>query len=84
MKTILLIALAGGMAFAGTAPAAAAQGCGPGGHRGYHGYCRPNRGTVIVAPPRPVIGVYYTGHGYWDGHRYWGHRYRYNRGWRYR
>lgn len=44
---------------AGFGAAEAAQGCGPGFHRGPYGGCRPNGGAVIVAPrvvaPRIVV-----------------------------
>ena len=85
MKTIFLSALAAGAVLAVATPADAAQGCGPGGHRGYYGHCRPNRGPGVVAGPGAlVIGTYYPNRGYWDGRRYWGHRYRWHGGWRYR
>lgn len=83
MRMILLAALAAGAALTVAAPADARQGCGPGGRRGPGGYCRPNRGPVVVAP-RIVVGRFYEGRGYWDGRRYWGHRYRLHGGWRYR
>ena len=83
MRKILLAALAAGAALTVTAPADARQGCGVGAHRGPGGYCRVNRGRVIVAP-RVVVGRYYHGRGYWDGRRYWGQRYRWHGGWRYR
>ena len=82
MKKLIALALAAGATFAATAPADAAQGCGPGGHRGPYGHCRPNygpgRGPVLV------VGNFYHGRGYWDGRRYWQNRYRYHDGWRYR
>ena len=63
--------------------AQAAQGCGPGYHRGPYGGCRPNLGPgPVVVGPR--LGVFYGGRGWWDGHRYWGNRYRWHGGWRYR
>jgi hypothetical protein len=83
MKRILLTALATGAVLAAVTPADARQGCGPGGHRGPYGHCRPNMG-----PGGPggalVIGTYYPNQGYWDGHRYWQHRDRWHGGWRYR
>ena len=79
MKTILMAALAAGTVMTATAPADAAQGCGPGGHRGPYGHCLPNRG-----PGGVIVGQYYRGRGYWAGQRYWGHRERFNGGWRYR
>ncbi|WP_081504332.1 GCG_CRPN prefix-to-repeats domain-containing protein [Sphingomonas sp. PAMC 26621] len=83
MRKILLAAIAAGAAFTVVAPAEARQGCGVGAHRGPGGYCRPNRGRVVVAP-RLRIGGFYGGRGYWDGRRYCDHRYRYHGGWRYR
>lgn len=82
MRKILLAAIAAGTALVAVAPADARQGCGPDGHRGPGGYCRPNRGAVIA--PGVRIGVFYPGRGYWDGRRYWGHRYQWHGGWRYR
>ncbi len=84
MNRLVAAALAAGIAVVGVSSAQAAQGCGPGGHRGPHGNCRPNRGPVVVAPGRLVVGQYYGSRGYWDGHRYWQHRDRANGGWRYR
>ena len=83
MKSLLTIALAvGTIGFA--APAVARQGCGGGFHRGPYGHCRPNAGTAVIYPGRPVIGVYYPNRGYWHGGRYWERRYHHNGGWRYR
>lgn len=83
MRKILLAAIAAGAAFTVVAPAEARQGCGVGAHRGPGGYCRPNRGRVVVVP-RARIGVFYPGRGYWSGQRYYNHRYRWHGGWRYR
>lgn len=86
MKKLIFAALAAGAVFTATA-AEAAQGCGPGFHRGPYGHCRPNRGPAPVAGIAVgplVIGTFYPGHGYWDGHRYWAHRERWHGGWRYR
>jgi hypothetical protein len=83
MKKLLLATAAIGSLLAAAAPADARQGCGPGGHRGPNGHCRPNHGRM-VAGPALRIGVFYPGHGYWDGHRYWQHRERWHHGWRYR
>lgn len=83
MRMLLLAAIATGAALTLTAPAEARQACGAGAHRGPNGYCRPNRGRVVVAP-RARIGVFYPGRGYWDGRRYFQHRYRWHGGWRYR
>lgn len=84
MKKLLLATAAIGSLLVAAAPAEARQGCGPGGHRGYYGHCRPNHRQAIMVEPGLRIGVYYPGHGYWDGHRYWHHRYRWHHGWRYR
>ncbi len=93
MKRAILIALAAGSVLAAAAPASAREGCGPGGHRGPYGHCRPNRGPGPVGPGVGVavgpggglvIGNFYRGRGYWDGHRYWQHRERWRGGWRYR
>jgi hypothetical protein len=83
MKKLLLATIAIGSVLAAAAPANAAQGCGPGGHRGPYDHCRPNHGGAVIAPVLR-IGVFYPGHGYWDGHRYWQHRERWHGGWRYR
>ena len=86
MKKLFAIALLAGVATLGATAAEARQGCGPGGHRGYYGHCRPNRGGAVVVTPGGalIVGNYYRGRGYWDGHRYWHNRYRYHGGWRYR
>jgi len=82
-KTIFGIVAA--VAMLGMVPMAnAAQGCGPGWHRGPYGRCHPNRRPVVIVPGRLVIGTYYPGRGWWDGHRYWVHRYHWHHGWRYR
>ena len=83
MKKVMLGVLAASAAMVVVSSAHAAGGCGPGGHRGPYGACRPNFG------PRPVVagpayGVFYPGRGYWDGHRYWANRYAWHGGWRYR
>jgi hypothetical protein len=58
MKTLFAAVLVAGT-LAGFGAAEAAQGCGPGFHRGPYGGCRPNGGAVIVAPrvvvPRVVV-----------------------------
>jgi len=90
LKRALLIALAAGSVMAVAAPAEAREGCGPGGHRGPYGHCRPNRGpgprgpVVGVGPGGLVIGNFYEGRGYWDGRRYWHNRDRRNGRWYYR
>jgi hypothetical protein len=77
MKKFMMAALGVGAALTLASTAQAAQGCGPGGHRGPYGGCRPNFG------PGPALGVFYPGRGYWDGHRYYMHRGHYGAGWRY-
>jgi hypothetical protein len=80
MKKLLGLALAAGMTVVAVSAADAAQGCGPGGHRGPYGHCRPNGGPGGAW----VVGNFYPGHGYWDGHRWYQHRDRWHGGWRYR
>lgn len=66
MKTILAIALAAGVAIAGTSAVEARDGCGGGFHRGPAGRCRPNgggRGPVLVAPGI-IVGGFYPGRGF--------------------
>jgi hypothetical protein len=53
-------------------------------HRCGAGYYAPGYYGPGYYGPAPVIGVYYSGRGWWDGHRYWGHRYAWHGGWRYR
>ena len=91
IRKYLLIAMAVGAVASVAAPAQAREGCGPGGHRGPYGHCRPNRGpgrpgVAIGVPGGPalVIGNFYHGRGYWDGRRYWQRRERWHGGWRYR
>ena len=84
MNKLLLVALGASVALAGVSTAEARDGCGPGGHRGAYGRCRPNRGGPVVIAPGLVIGNYYRGRGYWNGHRYYQNRYRHRDGWRYR
>ena len=88
MRKLVFAAIAASTALAALSPAMAAEGCGPGGHRGPHGHCRPNGGPGFGGPgfngPPVVIGTYYPNRGYWDGHRYWQHRERWHGGWRYR
>jgi hypothetical protein len=83
MKKLIFAAIAAGMAFTALSPAEAAQGCGPGFHRGEYGGCRPNGGPAVRLGP-VVVGTYYPSRGWWDGHRYWAHRDRWHGGWRYR
>jgi hypothetical protein len=84
MNRIVAAALTATVALGGISTAQAAQGCGPGWHRGPYGHCRPNDRHVVVAAPGLVVGNYYHGRGYWDGRRYWQHRERWHNGWRYR
>lgn len=87
MKKFLIVALTSAAALTAVVSTAdAAQGCGPGFHRGPYGACRPNRpppGAVVVVPGGPRVGVYYHGRGYWDGHRYYMNRRAWHGGWRY-
>jgi hypothetical protein len=78
---LALSASAAVMTLAGTSSAQAAQGCGPGFHRGPAGRCRPNARPIVRE--RLIIGHRYD-RGYWDGRRYWRQRYRAHNGWRYR
>ena len=85
LKKALLTAVMAGATLAGVTAANAAQGCGPGFHRGAYGHCRPNRGLgPVVGPEAWIIGNFYPGRGYWDGHRWYQHRDRWHGGWRYR
>lgn len=84
MRKRLAAALAIGVAMLSVSSAEAREGCGPGGHRGPYGHCRPNRGPVVVERGPLVVDRYYAGRGYWDGRRYWQHRHRWHGGWRYR
>jgi hypothetical protein len=87
MKYRILFAALATTASLAVAPAAMArEGCGAGWHRGAYGRCVRNGGPlrIVVAPARPVIGVYYHRHGWWDGRRYWQQRYRHRNHWRYR
>jgi len=49
MKQLFALVLVAS-SLAGFGAANAAQGCGPGFHRGPYGGCRPNGGVVVVAP----------------------------------
>jgi len=92
MRKTLAAALAIGVALTAVSSAEARDGCGPGGHRGPYGHCRPNRGGPVIVDRGPVVvergplvvDRYYRGRGYWDGHRYWQNRHRWHGGWRYR
>ena len=85
MNTRIPMIAAALVAIAATAGSAEARdGCGPGGHRGPWGHCRPNGGPgVVVAPGGWVVDRYYPGRGYWDGHGWRHHRRHGPEGWRY-
>jgi hypothetical protein len=55
MKYLFAAAVLVTTAFAGISAAEAAQGCGPGWHRGPYGGCVRNRGPVVVAPGPAVV-----------------------------
>jgi hypothetical protein len=62
MKYLIAAALLATTVVGFTATADAAQGCGPGYHRGPYGRCVPNRGAVVVVRPpvyraAPVVVV---------------------------
>ena len=84
MKITKLLGAGALAALALTSTAQAAQGCGPGFHRGPRGVCRPNLGPGPAVVVGPRVGVFYTGRGWWDGDRYWQNRERCHGGWRYR
>lgn len=71
-----LLALGTLTATVGTADAA--QGCGPGFHRNWAGFCRPNWRPFAYAPvyyARPVVYGYGWGRPWgWHHHRGWGYR----------
>ena len=81
MKVLTVLGLASVMALAAVSPANAAQGCGPGMHRGGDGACHPNH---MGAGGAWVVGRYYPGHGYWYNNQWYHHRVRWHNGWRYR
>ena len=62
MNRIIAAALLAGVTIGGATGADARDGCGPGGHRGPYGHCRPNRGPVVG--PALVVGNFYEGRGY--------------------
>ncbi|UMY16710.1 hypothetical protein MMB17_18825 [Methylobacterium organophilum] len=75
-KLALPFALSLGL-LAAASGAEARDGCGPGFHRGYYGWCRPNLGVRAYGygPVYPRFG-YHRWYGYrWhDGYRYRWHR----------
>ena len=83
MNKFLMAGIAASVLMTGATAAEARDGCGPGGHRGPYGHCRPN-GPGFAGPPVLVVGRYYPGRGYWDGRRYYHNRFRYRDGYRYR
>ena len=80
MKTLIALAVAGGVAALAASPAQAREGCGNGFHRTPNGMCRPNKGTHA----RWVEGHYYAGQGYWYRNNWYQHRRRHNGIWIYR
>lgn len=68
----LAIATVGGM----VGSAQAADGCGPGWHRNFYGYCRPNVRPFVYGAPI-VVGPVWRGPVY----RPWGPRFGWHRGW---
>lgn len=84
MNKFLMAGIAASVLMVGATSAQARDGCGPGGHRGPYGHCRPNGGPGFGGPPVLVVGQYYNGRGYWDGRRYYQRRERFHDGYRYR
>lgn len=75
MRNVLLAALAASaLSFAAFTPAQAEGGCGPFGHRGFYGACRPNGGGYGWHRP--------GGYGY-GWHRPWHSGYGWHRPWGY-
>ena len=64
--------LALGAIAANTGVAEARDGCGPWGHRGHYGYCRPNVAYRLIVV-RPI--VYGPRWHRWGGYRHVGYRY---------
>ncbi|WP_419539310.1 GCG_CRPN prefix-to-repeats domain-containing protein [Methylobacterium mesophilicum] len=67
-----LLALGTLAATAGTAEAA--QGCGPGFHRGWSGWCKPNWRPYAYRPVYYARPVVYGWHRPWGWHHRWGWR----------
>ena len=84
MRKLVLAGLTVVAAASAATSAEAAQGCGPGFHRGIYGRCYPNVGPYAYSPGGIAIETFYPGRGYWYGGRFWGHRYGWRGGWRYR
>jgi len=57
MKYLFAAAILVAGSIASLSAANAAQGCGPGWHRGPMGGCQPNRRVVVVERPAPVVVV---------------------------
>jgi|UPI000346EF91 hypothetical protein len=80
-KLVMSIALVSGMLL--TAPAAEARdGCGPGFHRGYYGWCRPNwrpyaYRPFVYGPGYPRFGYHRRGGYHW----HYRHHYSWHRSW---
>ncbi|GJD46707.1 MULTISPECIES: hypothetical protein [Methylobacterium] len=72
-RIVVPLALAAGLVTAGSA-AEARDGCGPGFHRGFYGWCRPNLGFRPLAYG-PVYRRF--GHHGWGGRR-WHYSYHYS------
>jgi len=73
-KLVIPLALASGVLLA--APAAEARdGCGPGFHRGFYGWCRPNWRPYAYRP-----GYRRFGYHRWSGYR-WHYHYSWHRSW---
>ena len=80
-KLIVPLALATGVLL--TAPAAEARdGCGPGFHRGYYGYCRPNWRPYVYRPFSYGPAYRHFGYRRWGGYRrHYRYRYSWHRSW---
>ena len=76
MKQLLLAGLAASaLSLVALTPAEASGGCGPYGHRGWDGYCRPN------ARPLPFYPAYGRPYGWHRPHGYGGYGYGWHRPW---
>ncbi|TNC12923.1 hypothetical protein FF100_14835 [Methylobacterium terricola] len=68
-KLVMSLALASGVLL--TAPAAEARdGCGPGFHRGFYGWCRPNWRPPVYRPYVYRPYVYGPAYRRWGGYRW--------------
>ena len=87
MNKFLMAGIAVSVMIVGATSAEARDGCGPDGHRGPYGHCRPNGGPGYgrgYGAPVFVVGQFYPGRGYWDGRRFHHDRFRDRDGYRYR